>query len=211
MAISSSDGCAIYYMKRLFPLIALTAATFSSNGQSSLNGDTATLVWGEDISLSSLPSLMPSPQTVYGPATIGSATPTFSGLVDFNVSGNTVTIADPPTPGLIAVAFAPESSDGFAFNGFVFTDLTEPLAGATLSSSTVSGFTTSDFGIAGGDLWVNFAGLVIENTDQIQITLQAAQEPSTWVLLLMGCTAVPLIRRPRGGRGVPRHCSISTS
>ena len=182
-------------VKRLLPLIVLTAATLSSQGQSNLDGDTATLVWGLDVSLSSLPSLAPN-LPVYGPTTIGSATPTFPGsVVDVNVSGNTVTIADHPFPGLVAVAFAPQSSDGFAFNGYVLTDMTEPLAVATLASSTVSGFTTSDIGIADGDLWVNFAGLVVEASDQIDITLAAAPEPSTWVLLLTGCAVVPLIRK----------------
>jgi hypothetical protein len=184
-------------VKHLLPLVVLAAATLSSHGQSNLDGNTATLALGLDASLSSLPSLLPI-EAVYGPTTIGLATPTFSDtLLDVNVSGNTITFADHPSLGLIAIAFGTESTNGepVAFNGFVFTDLTEPLADATLANSTVSGFTTSDFSIADGALWVNFAGLVIPASDQISITLEAAPEPSTWVLLLMGCAAVPFIRR----------------
>ncbi len=177
-----------------FPLIG--------HSQLNLNGDTATLIWGAidtpPSSWTSAPSLLPfitggnPPFTnVFGPTQIGAATPTFPDPdmdLDVNVSGNTVTISTYP--------FVNSGFGSYPFSGCLLTDLSEPIPSATLSASSLPGFTASDVGIIDGDLWVNLEGLTLAGVaggEQIDITLAPVPEPSTWALLLIGSGALVFV------------------
>jgi hypothetical protein len=97
-------------------------------------------------------------------------------------------------PGAFNVEFAPTSitidvvqpvlfNGGFTFNGMVITDNNPNLAGATLGTNTLAGFTNADFSSTSTSVSLNFPGLTFASGQTLVINLPgtAVPEPSTIV------------------------------
>jgi hypothetical protein len=127
--------------------------------------------------------------------------PCFSGAscIDVDVSDTNI---------LVTMHYLNEPGDftPAAFNGIRFYDLDGTIPDFTSVTingiSNMAGFDASRVTFDGNSIWVNFQGLIGTNSTIVSLDVAAADvpEPSTVLLVGLGCVSLLALRRRRGWR-----------
>lgn len=86
-----------------------------------------------------------------------------------------------------------EASFGLTQTVINFTNLSNPFSSASLQSSSIDGFISSDVSLNGGVLSLDFRNTNFRSNSRAMISLQtisAVPEPATWTMLILGLLGI---------------------